>query len=179
LALRRDVDIAVTELRDAGVRVVAEPTDQPWGERVASVADPDGYTVHLWRRAADAVPTPKSAEWSSASSGRVSSSRRERIGAHEFRRPGGLSVADPPQRGDLAEEITREMQRLFPAERMQRIVERLRIEGNEADIEFLADLISAVFTRGIEFGAVEVTAQEIEAGRELNSEINVVHVDLP
>ena len=42
-----DVDIAVTELRDAGVRVVAEPTDQPWGERVASVADPDGYTVHL------------------------------------------------------------------------------------------------------------------------------------
>jgi hypothetical protein len=88
-------------------------------------------------------------------------------------------VADPPQRGDLAEEITREMQRLFPAERMQRIVERLGIEGNEADIEFLADLISAVFTRGIEFGAVEVTAQEIEAGRELNSEINVVHVDLP
>jgi len=88
-------------------------------------------------------------------------------------------VADPPQRGDLADEITREMQRLFPAERMQRIVERLGIEGNEADIEFLADLISAVFTRGIEFGAVEVTAQEIEAGRELNSEINVVHVDLP
>ena len=88
-------------------------------------------------------------------------------------------MADPPQRGDLADEITREMQRLFPAERMQRIVERLGIEGNEADIEFLADLISAVFTRGIEFGAVEVTAQEIEAGRELNSEINVVHVDLP
>jgi len=53
------------------------------------------------------------------------------------------------------------------------------IEGSEQDIEFIADLISAVFTRGIEFGAVEVTAQEIEAGRELNSEINVVHVDLP
>lgn len=88
-------------------------------------------------------------------------------------------MADPPQRGDLADEITREMQRLFPAERMQRIVERLGIEGNEADIEFLEDLISAVFTRGLEFGAVEVTAQEIEAGRELNSEINVVHVDLP
>ena len=88
-------------------------------------------------------------------------------------------MADPPQRGDLAEEITREMQRLFPAERMQRIVQRLGIEGSEQDIEFIADLISAVFTRGIEFGAVEVTAQEIEAGRELNSEINVVHVDLP
>jgi len=26
---------------------------------------------------------------------------------------------------------------------------------------------------------VEVTAQEIEAGRELHSEINVVHVELP
>ena len=88
-------------------------------------------------------------------------------------------MADPPQRGDLADEITREMQRLFPAERMQRIVQRLGIEGSEQDIEFIADLISAVFTRGIEFGAVEVTAQEIEAGRELNSEINVVHVDLP
>lgn len=86
---------------------------------------------------------------------------------------------DPPERGDLADEITRQMQRLFPAERMQRIVERLGIEGSEEDIEFIADLISAVFTRGIEFGAVEVTAQEIEAGRELESEIKIMHVDLP
>ncbi len=42
-----DVDAAVSDLREAGVRVVAEPADQPWGERVASVSDPDGYTVHL------------------------------------------------------------------------------------------------------------------------------------
>jgi lactoylglutathione lyase len=42
-----DVDTAVDELRAAGVRVVAEPADQPWGERVASVADPDGYVVHI------------------------------------------------------------------------------------------------------------------------------------
>ena len=42
-----DVDAAVSDLREAGVRVAAEPADQPWGERVASVADPDGYTVHL------------------------------------------------------------------------------------------------------------------------------------
>jgi lactoylglutathione lyase len=42
-----DVDGAVAHLREAGVRVVAEPADRPWGERVASVADPDGYTVHL------------------------------------------------------------------------------------------------------------------------------------
>ena len=42
-----DVDEAVSDLRGAGVPVVAEPADQPWGERVASVADPDGYTVHI------------------------------------------------------------------------------------------------------------------------------------
>lgn len=88
-------------------------------------------------------------------------------------------MADAPERGDLADEITRELQRLFPADRMQRIVERLGIQGSEQDIDFIADLISAVFTRGLEFGAVEVTAQEIEAGRELDSEINIVHLDLP
>jgi lactoylglutathione lyase len=42
-----DVDTAVSDLRGAGVQVVAEPADQPWGERVASVADPDGYVVHI------------------------------------------------------------------------------------------------------------------------------------
>jgi lactoylglutathione lyase len=42
-----DVDAAVAELRDAEVPVISEPEDQPFGERVASVADPDGYTVHI------------------------------------------------------------------------------------------------------------------------------------
>lgn len=42
-----DVDAAIAELAGAGVPVVAEPADQPWGERVASVADPDGYVVHI------------------------------------------------------------------------------------------------------------------------------------
>jgi len=88
-------------------------------------------------------------------------------------------MADPPERGDLSDEITRQLQTLFPAERMQRIVERLGLEGTDEDVEYLADLISAIFTRGIEFGAVEVTAQEIEAGRELRSEISIAHVDLP
>jgi lactoylglutathione lyase len=37
----------VDELRAAGVEVVAEPEDKPWGERVVSVADPDGYTIHI------------------------------------------------------------------------------------------------------------------------------------
>ena len=47
-----DVDAAVEMLRAAGVSVVAEAADQPWGERVASVADPDGYTVHIGAPAA-------------------------------------------------------------------------------------------------------------------------------
>jgi lactoylglutathione lyase len=41
------VDVAVAELKRSGVPVIAEPPDQPWGERVASVADPDGFTVHI------------------------------------------------------------------------------------------------------------------------------------
>ena len=88
-------------------------------------------------------------------------------------------MVEPPEKGDLSDEITRELQRLFPAERMQRIIDRLGLEGTEDDVEYLADLISAVFTRGLEFGAVEVTAQEIEAGRQMQPEISIVHVDLP
>jgi len=42
-----DVDAAVTAAREAGMRIVAEPSDQVWGERVAYVADPDGNLVML------------------------------------------------------------------------------------------------------------------------------------
>ena len=42
-----DVDAALDELRAGGAPVVAEPADQPWGERVASTRDPDGNLVHL------------------------------------------------------------------------------------------------------------------------------------
>jgi lactoylglutathione lyase len=42
-----DVDATVADLRQEGVEVIAEPEDKPWGERVASVSDPDGYTIHL------------------------------------------------------------------------------------------------------------------------------------
>jgi lactoylglutathione lyase len=42
-----DVDAAFGELIEAGASAVAEPADQPWGERLASVTDPDGYTVHI------------------------------------------------------------------------------------------------------------------------------------
>lgn len=42
-----DVDGAVRTLRAAGIEVVQEPTDQPWGERDAAVVDPEGFSVFL------------------------------------------------------------------------------------------------------------------------------------
>jgi lactoylglutathione lyase len=41
------LDREVRELRGAGVTVLRDPTDMPWGERVAYVADPDGNPVAL------------------------------------------------------------------------------------------------------------------------------------
>jgi lactoylglutathione lyase len=43
-------DDSVAYLRAGGVRVVEEPADQPWGERMAVVADPDGNRVVLIQR---------------------------------------------------------------------------------------------------------------------------------
>jgi lactoylglutathione lyase len=45
-----DCDAAIERLRAAGTPIVAEPADQPWGERVATVADPDGNTVIVGQR---------------------------------------------------------------------------------------------------------------------------------
>jgi uncharacterized glyoxalase superfamily protein PhnB len=42
-----DVDATVEALQRSGASVVAEPEDQPWGERVASVRDPAGNLVHV------------------------------------------------------------------------------------------------------------------------------------
>jgi lactoylglutathione lyase len=42
-----DVDGEHERLRNAGVRVLAPPTDRPWGERTLHVADPDGNVVEL------------------------------------------------------------------------------------------------------------------------------------
>ena len=47
----RDCDAAIALLREGGVQVVAEPADQPWGERMATVLDPDGNTVIVASRA--------------------------------------------------------------------------------------------------------------------------------
>lgn len=42
-----DVDATVAAMRADGVPIVLEPVDQPWGERVAYVADPEGNLVML------------------------------------------------------------------------------------------------------------------------------------
>ena len=87
--------------------------------------------------------------------------------------------APEPERGDVREDITKELARLFPEDRMQRIVERLELQTEE-DVQFIIDLISATFTRGIEFGAVEVTAQLIELEHDIGrARIEIAHVELP
>lgn len=42
-----DVDAETTTLRRSGVEVVQEPADTDFGERMSTVADPDGNHVHL------------------------------------------------------------------------------------------------------------------------------------
>jgi uncharacterized glyoxalase superfamily protein PhnB len=46
-----DCDAAVERLRAAGVTIVEEPADQPWGERLARVLDPDGNAVLIGQAA--------------------------------------------------------------------------------------------------------------------------------
>jgi lactoylglutathione lyase len=46
-----DCDAAIERLRAAGVEIVEEPADQPWGERVARVLDPDGNLVIVGQQA--------------------------------------------------------------------------------------------------------------------------------
>ncbi len=42
-----DVDGTFADLTAAGAPTEAEPRTEPWGERVASVRDPDGNVVHV------------------------------------------------------------------------------------------------------------------------------------
>jgi predicted enzyme related to lactoylglutathione lyase len=43
-----DVDAAAARVADAGHTVVTPPYDAPWGQRYATVADPDGYRIDLF-----------------------------------------------------------------------------------------------------------------------------------
>jgi lactoylglutathione lyase len=49
-----DCDAAVARLRAGGVPILEEPAEQPWGERVARVCDPDGNVVIVGARSAGA-----------------------------------------------------------------------------------------------------------------------------
>jgi lactoylglutathione lyase len=42
-----DVDAELERLRAAGAEVVREPADMEWGERMASIRDPDGNEIFL------------------------------------------------------------------------------------------------------------------------------------
>ena len=42
-----DLDGVIEQLRGSGVEVLREPEDMPWGERIATVADPEGNPVAL------------------------------------------------------------------------------------------------------------------------------------
>ena len=104
------------------------------------------------------------------------------MGCYASERPGrpssGARAGPEPERGDVRDDITKELARLFPDERMQRIVDRLELE-TEDDVQFIIDLISATFTRGLEFGAIEVTAQQIELGQDVGpAQIEIAHVEL-
>jgi lactoylglutathione lyase len=45
-----DADAAVERIRAAGHTIREDPSDQPWGERIARVLDPDGFEVLLVAR---------------------------------------------------------------------------------------------------------------------------------
>jgi catechol 2,3-dioxygenase-like lactoylglutathione lyase family enzyme len=45
------VDREVESFRREEVSVVAEPADSEWGERMATLSDPDGNAVHVGQRA--------------------------------------------------------------------------------------------------------------------------------
>jgi lactoylglutathione lyase len=47
-----DCDALVGRVRSAGGTVTEEPADQPWGERVGRVLDPDGNEVVIGQKAA-------------------------------------------------------------------------------------------------------------------------------
>jgi lactoylglutathione lyase len=42
-----DVDAEIEALRQAGVEISREPQEMEWGERMASVRDPDGNEIYL------------------------------------------------------------------------------------------------------------------------------------
>ena len=50
-----DCDAVVDAVREAGGTVLEEPVDQPWGERVARILDPDGNRIVVGAALVDEV----------------------------------------------------------------------------------------------------------------------------
>jgi uncharacterized glyoxalase superfamily protein PhnB len=48
-----EVDALAGRVAAAGHTVVTDPWDAPWGQRYATVADPDGYRVDLYASSSD------------------------------------------------------------------------------------------------------------------------------
>lgn len=46
-----DVDAVVARLRDLGIEIIEDPTDQPWGARHAWLRDPDGRRMSIYSSA--------------------------------------------------------------------------------------------------------------------------------
>jgi lactoylglutathione lyase len=42
-----DVEGMIERLRQAGVSILLEPTEKPWGQKVAYVEDPDGHYIEI------------------------------------------------------------------------------------------------------------------------------------
>jgi len=42
-----DVDAAFAKALSVGARSIAEPQDQPWGQRISYVADPNGFLIEI------------------------------------------------------------------------------------------------------------------------------------
>jgi lactoylglutathione lyase len=61
-----DVDVAVDRARRAKVRVVLEPAEQAWGERIAYIEDPNGNLVMLTQDLAPARARPEARQESGA-----------------------------------------------------------------------------------------------------------------
>ena len=45
---RAEVDACGEAFRKTGIKIVGEPTDQPWGHRTLFVRDPDGNVVEIY-----------------------------------------------------------------------------------------------------------------------------------
>ncbi|MHA7263467.1 VOC family protein [Arthrobacter sp. TMN-37] len=54
-----DVDRSYAKALAAGGQAVRGPADMPWGERVASIKDPDGFLISMGAEQADPGPTER------------------------------------------------------------------------------------------------------------------------